>query len=181
MQKSSRLNLEGIADGDLIILLLAWSLLCSCWLVCQAFLRKLLWLGEKNEAKQVVCATCARWDGGRCLCTSVEPRVDGGCCNRQKGPCQAQPREPRAVRRLETSSNCPLHGLHSLELGYAAWPAWPRLGLVSPAPSLASRSCAVTSELTDSGTDDLQSPSPCVQVWRRLQEVLQLTDALPGF
>lgn len=110
--------------------------------------------GKKNEAKQVVCATHARRDGGRCLCTGVEPRVDGGCCDGQKCPCQAQLREPRVVRRL---------------------------GLVSPAPSLASRSRAVTSELIDSGRDDLQSPSPCMQAWHRLQAVLQLMDALLGF
>ena len=47
------------------------------------------------------------------------------------GPCQAQPREPHGVQRLEIPSNCPLHGLCALELGCAAPPAWPRLGLES--------------------------------------------------
>lgn len=128
----------------------------------------------------MVCAARARGDGGRCLCTGAEPRVDGGCCNGHNGLRQAQPWEPRGVQRLETSKNCPLHGLRTLELGYTAWPAWPTLRLVSPALSLAPRSHAVTLELTNSGTGDLQSPSPCMQAWCRLQELLQLMGALPG-
>lgn len=78
-------------------------------------------------------------------------------------------------------ATAPCMGLCTSEPGYAAWPAWPRLALVSPALSLASQSCAVTLELTNnSGTDDLQSPSPCMQARCCLQEVLQLMDALPG-
>lgn len=64
--------------------------------------------GKKNEAKQVVCATHARQDGRRRLCTGVEPRVDGGCCDGQKCPCQAQLRQLRGVRRLETLQQPPL-------------------------------------------------------------------------
>lgn len=100
---------------------------------------------------------------------SVEPGVDEGCCNRQKGPCQAQ---PCSVWRLETSSNCPLHGPCALELDYAACPAWPGLGLESPARPLVLWSPALTSELT---------AKPFVQVGWCLQEVLQLVDALLGF
>lgn len=74
--------------------------------------------GKKNEAKQVVCATHARQDGGRCLCTGVEPRVDGGCCDGHKCPCQAQLQEPRGVRRLET-----------LQQPSLAWAVGPGAGL----------------------------------------------------
>lgn len=48
MQKSSHLNLEGIADGGLVILPSARSLLCSGWLICHAFLRNLLGLGGEK-------------------------------------------------------------------------------------------------------------------------------------
>lgn len=91
------------------------------------------------------------------------------------------PWEQCAVQRLETSSNCPLHGLHTLELGYAAWPAWSRLGLASPALPLASQLCVVTLELTNSSSRVVQSPSPWMQAWCHLQEVLQLMDAPLGF
>lgn len=55
---------------------------------------------------------------------------------------------------LETSSNCPLCGTCALELDYTACPAWPRLGLESPAHSLVLWLHALTSELT---------AKPCVQ------------------
>lgn len=120
MQKSSCLNLEGIPAGDLMILPSAWSLLCSPWPGCQAFLRKVPCLGEKNEAKPVVCVTRARGTDGRCPCTTVEPRVGGGCCNRLVGLCSPQTQESCVAWKLKTCNNCPLDGLHNVELGYVA-------------------------------------------------------------